>query len=149
VPTRVGDTWTFTVPRTEVPANATVTADLGQVVADEDYHATLTCRVTWDDPVGTPFQRGMGLQIGLVAYDASGNQLLSWDSGLILSQDRQYMTDGTATRNDVSLVAQGVVHPPAVDFDNFKLEMQYPTGDVTDPIVVEEATVILSIITPR
>jgi hypothetical protein len=147
VPTRVGDTWTYSVGRTEIEPNATVHALLGPLVAEEDYHAILTCRVTWADPVGVPFLRTLGLQIGLVAYDAQDVQDETWDNTLWITQDRQYMTDGTARRDDVSLIGQAIVHPPA-NCDHLKLEMQYPTGDVTDPIVVEEATVIFTIVTP-
>lgn len=147
MPTRVGDSYKFTVGRTSVPADQTVVAPLGSVPIGEDYLSSLTARVTWHDPVGVPFFRTLGIQIGLLAYDAAGNPLLSWDNNLRIEADQRYTTSGVDTLHDVSFIAQDIVHVPP-EAAELRLEMQYPTGDATDPIVVESASAILTIVTP-
>lgn len=146
MPTRVGDTWTFKVNRTVLVRDQVVVANLGSVVAGEEYHAFLTGRVTWEDPVGDPVDRMVGLQLSLAAFDANNGQITSWDNDLIVSQDHSYRTAGTSHRHDIPVLAQAVIEPP-VNCETLKLEMSYSTGDDAGQIVVEEATVILSVVT--
>jgi hypothetical protein len=148
MPTRVGDTWTFQVTQHALPREQYVIADLGAVPADEDYLAILTARATWVDAIGTPYMRTFGLTLELVAYEGT-NALGDWDNDLHVVQDRTYLTTGTAERHDQPVIAQAVVHPPT-NCDNLKLQMVVASADDgASSIVIEEATVILTIVTPR
>lgn len=146
--TRVGDSWTFKIPRTQLIYDTPIFIELGSVPPGEDYHGILTARVTWQDPSGAPVQRLIGLNIELMAFDVNGVNLSAWDNDLMIVQDRQYFTDPDA-RYDQPIISQAVFTVP-IDAAVLKLSMtDASTQNIGTVPVVEEAKIVMTIVTPR
>jgi hypothetical protein len=145
---RVGDSWTFDVPRTPFVRGQYVFCDLGSLPAEETLHGFMTARVTWDDPL-LAYERLLAINIELAAYAAGGTYLSDWDNGLFIVQDRRYYTDGHNDRHDQPLVAQAILTlPPNAAL--LRLSLLDQSGDDAGPSpVLEEARLVFSVVSTR
>ena len=138
-----GDVWSF------VPPDAVLTADavwglLGDVPTG-DYHIVLTGVIAWSDPV-PPQHREIHAAIDLDGFDAAGNILADWDSGIYARLNEGYDADGVR-QHSRAVAVQSVVSVPAGT--TLKLMRQDQSGVAQpSPIEFREGRLVVTAVTP-